>query len=793
MRAVLSHILALLLSTGALVSSAAPQVLNLPTTSFEGDPVGSLPTGWHVPQGMAALGFRAQIELDPLEQTRALRLTASASEGAFGRGPGWSSGASNRSRLGSVLYSLDAAAYQGRNLHFSTRARLVPSSSDSQYPDDRVSRRRSRATAWMRFDRSTGPPLFFEQGDIDARLGWQTIGIEAAVPAGTEQIHLGLTLYGDGEAWVDDVRLTDTGASGHEPARNLTDLGRQNLIALTKLYGTVRFFHPSDEASSTDWNRFLYGVIDFLEAATDEVDRAARLQTAFDPVAPTMHISSVAGPIFSSNTHDLQLGAPQPDRVLIWDHYGLGTGRDDTYSSERRADETLSVSGFPTPLNTFRVDLGSTIYADVPLAVYADTNGTLPRAAITPTRMWQTPADFLPSYHDRTTRIAAVIVLWNVIEHFFPYFDETNSLWSEHLILMLDAASKIDDRDEFLAALQRSVATLGDGHANVYPFYDLKTGRLPVTWQWLEGALIVTGAAPTSLRRGDRIVAIDGLPVENALTTIEERISSPTFRWKRQRALDQLREGQIGDKLRLVFERVDGSLAEIEVEYWSRSRERSWKARTGLPVFHRWTDGMVYIDAGRCTDLQMREWILQLAGARGLIIDMRGYPKGLSPTFLEHIVDKPTRSLQWHVPVTRAPHQLETYVSSSNWTIRPRTPRISCPVALLQDERAISRSETYLALFKESGAGRTFGSPTAGTNGNSNVVILPGDFRIMFTGMEVRQPGGDLFHGVGVAPDVFVRPSRQNVRAGRDQVLEAARSWIRTERPGKGTQTFRRR
>ena len=34
----------------------------------------------------------------------------------------------------------------------------------------------------------------------------------------------------------------------------------QNLCAFTRLYGYVRYFHPSDAASATDWERFaIYG------------------------------------------------------------------------------------------------------------------------------------------------------------------------------------------------------------------------------------------------------------------------------------------------------------------------------------------------------------------------------------------------------------------------------------------------------------------------------------------------------------------------------------------------------
>ena len=41
----------------------------------------------------------------------------------------------------------------------------------------------------------------------------------------------------------------------------------QNLRAFTKLYGYIKYFHPSDEASAIDWDRFaIYGAAQVKDA-----------------------------------------------------------------------------------------------------------------------------------------------------------------------------------------------------------------------------------------------------------------------------------------------------------------------------------------------------------------------------------------------------------------------------------------------------------------------------------------------------------------------------------------------
>ena len=70
--------------------------------------------------------------------------------------------------------------------------------------------------------------------------------------------------------------------------------------------------------------------------------------------------------------------------------------------------------------------------------------------------------------------------------------------------------------------------------------------------------------------------------------------------------------------------------------------------------------------------------------------------------------------------------------------------------------------------------GEIVGEPTAGTNGNVNSVMLPGNYYIAFTGMKVLKHDGSQHHGVGIHPTVPVSPTRAGIAAGRDEMLERA-------------------
>ncbi|BFH17338.1 hypothetical protein WJ0W_002242 [Paenibacillus melissococcoides] len=65
----------------------------------------------------------------------------------------------------------------------------------------------------------------------------------------------------------------------------------RNVQAFAKLYGYVRFFHPSDENTQIDWNRFaIYGVGKVRAAKTTD-ELTTTLQELFYPIAPTMNLT----------------------------------------------------------------------------------------------------------------------------------------------------------------------------------------------------------------------------------------------------------------------------------------------------------------------------------------------------------------------------------------------------------------------------------------------------------------------------------------------------------------------
>jgi hypothetical protein len=69
---------------------------------------------------------------------------------------------------------------------------------------------------------------------------------------------------------------------------HLSDETIGSLAQFGRLYGYVRFFHPSDEAAAIDWDRFaVLGAREMLACKSPDENRET-LERLFRPVAPTM-------------------------------------------------------------------------------------------------------------------------------------------------------------------------------------------------------------------------------------------------------------------------------------------------------------------------------------------------------------------------------------------------------------------------------------------------------------------------------------------------------------------------
>ena len=121
-----------------------------------------------------------------------------------------------------------------------------------------------------------------------------------------------------------------------------------NVTAFARLYGYVRFFHPSDEAAGLDWNRFaVYGAKQ-VAGCRNPQELSATLIALFQPIAPTVRIYSKDKPADTFNQQILTPAETTGYKVVSWQHEGVEVGRQDNiYESIRTNRLDIAVRNDP--------------------------------------------------------------------------------------------------------------------------------------------------------------------------------------------------------------------------------------------------------------------------------------------------------------------------------------------------------------------------------------------------------------------------------------------------------------
>jgi hypothetical protein len=554
----------------------------------------------------------------------------------------------------------------------------------------------------------------------------------------------------------------------------------EKLVALTRLYGVVRWFHPADSAQEIDWNRFAIHAAKRIRVARSVDDLDKILETLFAPVAVGLTIGAELPEPTSRE-------APAGARLVAWRHLGLGTGsmargtgRTRTYTSARtnRPAEINPLSSqmpceVPLPAGgQVDVDLGSGLRARVPL-VLTDAEATVDARQQRLLDALKTELGALPDTleaTDRDVRTADVIVAWSVFRHFYPYWAEVGVDWDTRLPSLLEAASAAGSREAHRDVLRRLVAGVRDGHGSVRdPRDGRKQASLPITARWLAGRLVVTASAvPERVRTGDVITAIDGQPTGMWFSE-QEALTSGSSQWRADRVVVALTRGPEGTRATLELERPSATL---KVELTRTLREPVREVRPEQIAQVR--PGVWYVDLERTDWSTLQPHLPDLAGAQAVIFDVRGYPSDAGMRVLPYLLKAPDRDRWMHIPCIVEPFGRVATWQSRGWNLAPASPHLAGQVAFLTDARAISYAESVMGYVEALGLGTIVGSATAGTNGNVNAFSVPSGMTITFTGMRVTRHDGSPFHLLGVQPDVPVEPTAAGIRGGRDEVLERA-------------------
>lgn len=471
-----------------------------------------------------------------------------------------------------------------------------------------------------------------------------------------------------------------------------------------------------------------------------------------------------------------------------WSHigsgYAFGLSETDKYNGNKSAAiqyEGDIEKGLGTPLfdkypefgELINKKISENISCQIPIALYSTVEHTYPNSNQDDLVKLKEGIEKISNKPiDLSLRLGNVINVYNVFQHFYPYFDVVNVDWEMEFEEALSRSYNDRTGNDHLITLQKLTASLKDGHIRVWSD-NMGTFVPPITWEWIENKLTVTIVYNDSigLEVGDEVLEIDGKNAASFFEEINSRISAGTDGWLKYRAHS---ESLLGEKdSKIVIGTKDGVFELTrDKDYYQGGRE----SPIINSAFKEINNDVFYLNLDIVKMDKINNLLPELLNYKSIIFDLRGYPKG-NHGLISHLLKTKDTTAGWmQVPQIIFPDQ-EKIIGweKHSWTLETAQPYLGDKqIIFITDGRAISYAESFMGYIEGYELGTIIGQPTAGTNGNINPFKLPGGYSLNWTGMKVTKHDGSQHHGIGIIPDIYVTKTIEGIKAGRDEFLEKA-------------------
>jgi C-terminal processing protease CtpA/Prc len=615
---------------------------------------------------------------------------------------------------------------------------------------------------WMRVDGET-PNLAFDttqRRQVKGTNDWQEHVVTVPVNPRGRRLIFGALLAGAGTLWVDDLELLVDGvpfASAPRIERPLTvlesdrefDAGSRveigtlsavqldNLVALGKVWGFLKYHHPAVTSGARQWDYDLFRVLPSVMASASRDAGNTALVQWIDGLGPL----SACTPCAALRPETVHLS---PDLVWIEDTSRLG------------ADLSRRLRS----IHASRPADGSQFYVSLTPGVGNPSFGReLPYAS------FQLP--------DAGYRLLALYRFWNIVEYWFPYRDVIGEDWDAVLREFIPRVTAVASPPEYQRALIALIARVHDTHANLWSSLAVRppvgTCQVPAVLRFIEGQAVVT-LAGGGLERGDVVTALDGTGVSTLIAEWSPYYAASNTPTRLRDIARSMTRGACGP-VTMTVTRPSGTTTISTTRV--ASPPPSGAPTQDLPgdTFRRFSTDVAYLKLSTIKAADVPGYIKAAESTKGLVVDIRNYPSEFVVFALGQLL------VREQTPFARFTIGDLANPGAFHWgaqvSLKPATPSYTGRVVILIDEISQSQAEYTAMALRVAPDALVVGSTTAGADGNVSPIPLPGGLRSMISGIGVFYPDKRPTQRLGIVPDVVASPTIAGIRAGRDEVLEA--------------------
>jgi C-terminal processing protease CtpA/Prc len=518
----------------------------------------------------------------------------------------------------------------------------------------------------------------------------------------------------------------------------------ENLVTLGKVWGFLKYYHPTVTSGQQQWDYALFRVLPKILAADNRASANAVIAEWIEGLGTVARCQACA----TVDKHDVQLG---PDLAWIADTRVLGeplSRKLQWIRDQRQIGNQFYVALTPKVMNpVFKHELP---YGDIP-------------------------------FPDSGFQLLALFRYWNIIEYWHPDRNVIGEDWDKVLATFIPRLALANDPTEYQLQLMALIAKVNDTHANLWSSLAERPPvglcHLPVNLRFVQHQVVVTGIDDMSsnaspLKMGDVIAKLDGRPVSALVKEWTPYYADSNEAARLRDMAMYMTRGACGD-VRLTVRRGDQYLRFTVSRVLMPGGHLAFAFHDlPGPSFRLMSPEVAYLKLSSASARQVADDIKQAVGTKGLIIDARNYPSEFMVFALGSLlVDRPTPFAQITVGDLSNP-------GTFHWTppliLIPKSPHYDGKVVILVDEVTQSQAEYTTMAFRAARGALVVGSTTAGADGNVSRIPLPGALFTLISGIGVFYPDRRPTQRVGIVPDVVVEPTIEAVRSGRDPILEEA-------------------
>lgn len=402
-----------------------------------------------------------------------------------------------------------------------------------------------------------------------------------------------------------------------------------------------------------------------------------------------------------------------------------------------------------------------------------------------------------PPFPPEEVRLLALFRYWNMVQYYFPCNDVMDREWGGVLQEMLPRLLQASNQSEYHLAVAQLTASINDAHASTSSAalsLHWGTSGLPIQLRLVEGRSVVTRVYSNFLtpgadiRVGDIVTRIDGTPVEarraalrplvngSNEASLERNIHSYLVRTNAPRAT--LTVERAGTESSVDLNSIGLTTLNPAIATFEAQNNRLFSILEG---------NIGYLHLGLLQRADVPAVMTQLKDTRAIVFDLRNYPNQTLYDLLNYLNSSARPFVKFlrpdfDRPGTFAWTDVLTAGSGSRNAWFPSFPpyfNYTGRVLVLVNQETQSQAEYTAMAFRTVPGSTLVGSQTAGADGNVSLISLPGGISTYFSGLGVFYPDGRPTQRVGIVPDTAASPTIAGLRAGRDEVLEAALDLLR--------------